>query len=161
MINSMWGTALRHFLRQPRTFAILDPLREGDAQYDSWTYGGCRVLACALTEALGDHTPPGSVSLRVIATDACPCEHVVVRVETRESGVWYLDSDGACRERTLIQRFVRTHRRTGATLVDYDPSLLDLHEIQCPAAKKDALTSQLRSALRDGSSQLYLTLQVS
>lgn len=147
MINYRWGQRLRALLHNPEIFSLLNRLNEFDAEFTSWNAGGCRVLACALHAALAVRTPADRLSLKIIASDQCPAEHVVLRVETGVEGVWYLDGDGATRERTLLARFAAREYRTGCRLVDYDEGLLDRNDIHCPPLKLARLITKLNKAL--------------
>ena len=142
-IDGPWGTHLRHWLKVPRTFALLDQLSPDDAQFVSWHAGGCRVLAEAICLALKSLRYPGDVTLKIIASNESPADHVIVEIRTPKGKLWYVDGDGAARKETLLRKFAARENRTNPRLVKYERNLLDRHEIQCPPYKLSRITAAL------------------
>jgi hypothetical protein len=149
MIDRLWGTHLRHWLELPNTFRLLDRLSSDDAEFTSWHAGGCRVLACAVKASLTRLRYPGDLSLKVLASNESPADHVILRVKAPSGAIWYIDADGTTKERTLITRFAKREGRTGVRIIDYDETVLDHYGIECPPYKLFQVTKAL-SQVNDG-----------
>jgi len=143
MIDKLWGTHLRHWLELPNTFRLLDRLSSHDAEFTSWHAGGCRVLACAVKASLTRLRYPGDLSLKILASNESPADHVIVEIRTPKGKVWYVDGEGAARKETLLRKFAARENRTNPRLVKYERNLLDRHEIQSPPYKLSRITAAL------------------
>lgn len=147
MIDRSWGTHLRHWLELPSTFRLLDRLSSDDAEFTSWHSGGCRVLACAVKTCLTRLRYPGDLSLKMLASNESPADHVIVKVKAPLGPIWYIDADGTTKERTLIRRFAKREGRTAVRIIEYDEPVLDLYEIQCPPYKLFQVTTALSQVI--------------
>ena len=143
MIDRLWGTHLRHWLELPNTFRLLDRLSSDDAEFTSWHAGGCRVLACAVKASLTRLRYPGDLSLKILASNESPADHVILKVKTPSATIWCIDADGTTKERTLITRFTKREGRTGVRIIDYDETVLDHYGIECPPYKLFKVTKVL------------------
>lgn len=148
MIDRSWGTHLRHWLELPNTFRLLARLSSDDAEFTSWHAGGCRVLACALKAVLTRLRYPGDLSLKILASNESPADHVILKVKASSGSIWYIDADGATKEQTLITRFAKRESRTGVRIIDYDETVLDQYEIQCPPYKLFQVTKALTQVIK-------------
>lgn len=147
MIDRPWGTHLRHWLELPNTFRLLVRLSSDDAEFTSWHAGGCRVLACAVKASLTRLRYPGDLSPKLLASNESPADHVIPRVKAPSGTVWYIHADGTTKEQTLIRRFAKREGRTGVRIIEYDETVLDHSEIQCPPDKLFQVTKALSQVI--------------
>ncbi len=147
MIDRSWGTHLRHWLEFPNTFRLLDRLSSDDTEFTSWHAGGCRVLACAVKACLTRLRYPGDLSLKILASNESPADHVILKVKAPSGTIWYIDADGTTKERTLIARFAKREGRTGVPIFDYDETVLDHYGIECPPYKLFQVTKALSQVI--------------
>lgn len=147
-IDGPWGTHLRHWLKEPSTFALLDQLTPEDTSFVSWHSGGCRVLACAIARSLTQSNYPGKICLKTLTSKESPiADHVVLKIITPANKTWYVDGDGARKKETLLKRFAQREGRTEVKIVDYDERILDESEIQCPPYKLMKLAQALSEVI--------------
>ena len=90
---------------------------------------------------------PGDLSLKILASNESPADHVILKVKTPSATIWCIDADGTTKERTLITRFAKREGRTGVRIIDYDETVLDLYEIQCPSNKLFQATKAPRQVI--------------
>ena len=148
-LDSVWGRRLARWLRRHQVFSVLDRHGPADAELCDWTGGGCRVLAETLLPLLNREFPGWSFALKVVASEDCPAEHVVVQVRDPRGRMRYIDGDGVSTEKTLLRRLA-VEVTSNVCLSDYDPATLNEWEIQSPPIKRALLAELFETAFAEG-----------
>lgn len=114
-----FGQLLKRWLRQPDVFRILDRQNDRDAAgLESWTPGGCRVLAEALASVLPRYHPDyqfGPVTTKLAAVP----QHVALEVRERQSApdpvhnpldAFVVDADGSFDKSGCLHKYQRAEK---------------------------------------------------
>lgn len=150
-INRAWGKKLSAWLDRPPAFSVLEKQDKNDLDLDSWTFGGCRLLAIALAEILPGRFAAYRFRKLAVYNDKIP-QHVAVsafNLKTRRE--YIVDGTGSTTRSLFIKRFRDSsyapiqHQNLNLQYGDYKTEELEKHEITCPAVKLQKLVRLMRT----------------
>lgn len=127
ILNRAFGRALWSFLNRPEIFDILGA--EG-----TWSAGGCWILADALMKWIGPQA-----TLKMIASDRCTSEHVVVQV-----GEIFIHATGVRTKAELLDEMQESERLANPRIVEFHQQALKRNDVPTPGERSRRLECQLR-----------------